>query len=149
MPKVFSSKNFHYENRNAHGDYEVWIEHNIFHCVLTGPMNVEGIKALGRVRRACIAESKVTELIPAIVEYRHSMLMAPDALALYAQEFKQHLSQLSTPMIVAYVVPEEVEGRSIMLPFFEKIFQENKVRWCAFESMSEALTWLRTCLKER
>ena len=144
MSGFYSSTDFHHEKFSAHGVYEVHMENGVFICTLTGPMNIEGILALGRVRRVCVEESKVGNTVAAIVEFRKSMMMSPEALELYSTQFSQHYEELHSTFKVAYVVAKEVEGRSIMLPFFSEIFSKNKVIWQAFEEFGRAKIWINS-----
>jgi hypothetical protein len=47
---------------------------------------------------------------------------------------------------VAWVISREVEGRSIMLPRFSKMYAKVNRPWQAFEDIETAMTWVRSQL---
>lgn len=144
MPTIYTSDNFDDGNFRAHGNYQARIENNIFICSVSGPLNVEGIIALGKTRRACLAHHKVSATIPSIVVFQNSMLMSPEALNVYAQNLKQFLEEVRSTFLVAYVIPNDVEGKAVMLPLIRKVFEKNKITWQVFENTEDAKSWIKS-----
>ena len=144
MATVYSSKNFDEGSFRAHGDFDAYLENNVYICKVSGPLNVEGIIALGKARRACLAEVKQSAVIPSIVVLRNSMLMSPEALAVYATNLKRDLQSVQSTLLMAYVVPADIEGKTIMMPFLDKIFAENNITWQIFDNIDDAKRWIQS-----
>lgn len=84
-----------------------------------------------------------------ITVVRNSLMMSPEALA----AFEEYVLSLCVPGVrgapVAWVVPQDVEGRDLMLPYFEKMYVQANRPWQAFEDVDTAMTWLRSLLGEK
>lgn len=143
MATVYSSKNFDDGSFRAHGNFDAHIEDDVYICSVRGPLNLEGIIALGKARRACFAQVKYSETIPTIVVLSNSMLMSPEAFSVYAENLKRDLESKKSTLVMAYVVPNDIEGRTIMMPLFSKIFAENNITWQIFEDVEEAKVWIQ------
>lgn len=126
-----------------HGEIEFWAEGSVIRIVAEGPFNREAVQAVGLAMRDLFTAMPAGQRFGDILEFRSSLLASPDALAAFA-EFLQAMSASKTaPVAVAYVVSPEVEGRSLMLPIFTKLYAEHGREFSAFESMAEAEVWLR------
>ncbi|WP_296447892.1 hypothetical protein [Rhodoferax sp. UBA5149] len=149
QPKPHSTDDFADGNFKPHGRLDVHLEGDIVVYDAEGPFNLEAIVALGKARRAVVAEWGTEDRRATIVVFRTSMLMSPAALEAYEQGMQAHLAQVKPHVAVAWVVAPEVEGRSIMLPYFAKIFSRINVPWQAFEELHAAQVWARSRLDAR
>ncbi len=147
MATIYSSSDYNDGKISAQGNYEARIENNIFISTVTGPLNTEGIIALGKVRHACLSELNGRDTIAAIVTYRNSMMMSPQALAIYTKSLQQDLTETKADYVIAYVVPDHIEGRAIMLPILEAIFLKANLTWQSFEKIADAETWINAAIK--
>lgn len=118
----------------------------IFHS--EGPYNLEMVQALKEVRRANEAKYGPGGRQATITVVHSSLLMPPEALS----AFEDYVLSLTVPgqpgLPVAWVVAPDVEGRTLMLPHFERMYARAERPWRAFESLDEALAWIRTRLGE-
>ena len=144
MVKVYSSKSFDDGSFRAHGNFDAHIEDNVYICSVTGPLNLEGIIALGKARRACFSQIKQSSIIPTIVVLSNSMLMSAEAFGVYAANLKHDLQCIKSTLLMAYVVPDDIEGRAIMMPMFDKIFSENNIVWQIFDNLNTAKAWIQS-----
>ena len=111
--------------------------------VAEGPFNREAVEAVGLAMRDLFAGMPPAPRFANILDMRHSLLASPDALHAYGG-FLQAMSEARTaPQAVAWVVAPEVEGRSLMLPIFARLYAEHGRRFAAFETMAEAEAWVR------
>jgi len=143
-----STNNFVTGRFSTHGRLDTILEDGIFISHSTGPFNIEWVTALDKLRRACLTDVTPTYKSASITIFHNSMLMSKEALDVYSKNLKQHLSEIQISPIIAYVTPPGVEGKSIMLPFFERLFLENNVYWRAFENLDDAKVWVRSMLDE-
>lgn len=137
----FSSGNF-----KIHGHLETSFENGIFITHSTGPFNIEWVIALDKLRHDCLVDITATYKNASITIFHNSMLMSEEALNAFSENIKQHLSEIQIAPIIAYVVPPEIEGRSIMLPFFANMFSKVNVNWQVFKDIDDAKVWVQSLL---
>lgn len=147
MPGSHSTDDFADGRYRPHGRLEVHVEGNMCIYRAEGPFNLEAILALGKARRAIVEEwGDRGPAAATIVQFYTSMLMSQDALDAYTEGMQMHLTQTKPNVAVAWVVAPQVEGRSIMLRHFEKIFTSLNVPWKSFERLDEASAWVQSKL---
>lgn len=145
MSKPHSTDDFADGKYRPHGRLEVHVEGNVCIYRAEGPFNLEAILALGKARRAIVDEWGDRGSVSAtIVQFYTSMLMSQDALDAYTKGMQMHLKQAKPNVAVAWVVAPTVEGRSIMLRNFEKIFASLGIPWKSFEKLDEARIWVQS-----
>ena len=149
MPKSHSTDDFSDGPFRPHGRLDVHVEGGICIYRAEGPFNLEAIVALGKARRAVAQEWSAQGRAASIVVFHTSMLMSKDAVDAYTQGMQAHLTQVKPNLGVAWVVSQEVEGRAIMLRYFENIFASLNVPWQAFEELDEAKAWIQSRLNAK
>lgn len=116
----------------------------IFHS--EGPYNLEMVQALKTARQANEAKYGPGGRQGTITVVHGSLMMSPEALT----AFEDYVLSLSIPgqrgLPVAWVVAPDVEGRAVMLPHFERMYAGAGRPWRVFETLDEAMAWLRAQL---
>jgi hypothetical protein len=126
-----------------HGRVEFWTEGSVIRILAEGPFNSEAVKAVGMAMRDLFSGMPKSPRFADLLEFRGSLMASPDALATFA-DFLRAMSMAGTaPLAVAFVVAPEVEGRSLMLPIFAKLYDEHGRDFAAFETEERAEAWLR------
>ena len=125
-----------------HGELQMHLDGDIIIYTAVGPFNLEAIMALGKARRAGLARWQARSRKVSIAVFQNSLFMSQDALDAYATGLKRYFDDAPRAEAVAWVVPADVEGRSIMLPKFEHIFIDLGIPWRLFERLEDAKTWI-------
>ncbi len=111
-----------------------------------GPYNLEMVQALKAARQANEDKYGPGGRRATITVVRNSLMMSPEALA----AFEEYVLSLTVSGVrgapVAWVVPQDVEGRDFMLPYFERMYVRANRPWRAFEDVDTAMEWIRSLL---
>ena len=126
-----------------HGRIEFWAEGSVIHIQAEGPFNREAVQAVGLAMRDLFKTMPASPRFADMLEFSGSLLATPDALAAFGDFLRAMSAAKTAPIAVAYVVAPEVEGRSVMLPIFTRLYAEHGREFCAFETVAEAEGWLR------
>lgn len=134
----------------AHGQIEMWREGSIIRLRAQGPFNREAVLGLARAMADLLrADPPPAEASGApgrfgdLLEISGSMITSPDTMA-EMERFLGHMAALGqAPVAIAYVAAPEVEGRDIMLPLIEAMYQRQGRRFGAFETLAEARVWMQ------
>ncbi|QPF71917.1 hypothetical protein G8A07_02555 [Roseateles sp. DAIF2] len=129
-----------------HGQVDIWTEGTIVRLEACGPFNREGVLAMGLAMRDLFAGAPVGPRFADILEMHQSLLASPDALEAFTGFLKTMSEAKTAPVAVAFVAAPEVEGRSLMLPIFARIYAEHGREFAAFETLAEAEAWVRARL---
>lgn len=115
----------HAESKFApHGNIEMWPEGSVIHYDITGPFNLEVIKAFGRTVSALLATWQPQGPFASISFWHGSMMTTLDALAAYRQLLIAGRAYYPQEIINVWFVPLDIEGRGIMLPKWQKVYAE-------------------------
>jgi hypothetical protein len=125
-----------------HGELHMHLEGDVIVYIVRGPFNLETITALGKARRAGLAQWQARQRKLSIAIFENTLLMAPEALQAYTEGLKQYFDKAPKAQAVAWVVPASVQGRALMLPKFEKLFADLGVPWRVFEQLEDARAWV-------
>ncbi|MDN3919522.1 hypothetical protein [Roseateles violae] len=126
-----------------HGRIEFWAEGPVIRIAAEGPFNREAVQAVGLAMRDLFATMPPAPRFADLLEFRGSLLASPDALAAFGDFLAAMSAAKTAPIAVAFVVAPEVEGRSLMLPIFAKLYAEHRRQFSAFETSEAAEAWLR------
>jgi hypothetical protein len=129
-----------------HGRFEFEQANGLVILNAYGPFNLETVQALGRTRTTGEVQWGFNKPRVAMVLFHGSMLMSPDALRVYQDDLAAHFKNVPPPSAIAWVAGPEIEGRLLMCPHFEKIYQDFHIPWRAFDSEAEARPWLQAYL---
>ena len=113
-----------------------------------GPFNAEAIQALLRAYRPLLVELSGRGAYGHITTFHGSMLATPDALDAFGGLLAEWRTHGIMPSANAYVADAAVEGRSVMMPIFEKLFA-GPVPFRAFHRADEAEAWIGDVLAGR
>jgi len=142
-PKTRNISTFATSGFRPHGAVEFWAEGSVIRILAEGPFNREAVQAVGLAMRDLFASMPSAGRFADLLEFRNSLLASPDALEAFADFLKAMSAAKTAPVAVAYVVGPQVEGRSLMLPIFAKLYAEHGREFEAFETQAEAEHWLR------
>lgn len=126
-----------------HGRLALWTEGSVMHIQAEGPFNREAVLALGVAMKQLYQTLPTDRSFVYLLEFRTSLLASPDALAAYGDFLKAMSMAQRAPKVVAFVVAPEVEGASLMVPLFARLYAEHGRQFAAFETMALAEAWLR------
>ncbi|MDM4768222.1 hypothetical protein [Pelomonas sp. SE-A7] len=126
-----------------HGQIEFWTEGPVVRIEAQGPFNREAFEAVGLAMRELFASTSLGPVFADILEIRHSIMISPEALDAFGQFLALMSANKSAPRAVAYVVAAEVEGRSLVLPLLQRLYDQHGRQFAAFETMAEAEAWVR------
>jgi hypothetical protein len=126
----------------AHGDFTIWTEGDVLCYEVTGPFNLEWVQALGEARRMMVEQWKPQRRVGAIVHWKHSALMSPQALAAYEAGFAQFKQHARGPVALAWVADAEVEGMRLLSQHFQTIFTSNQTNYRLFDRPEPARAWV-------
>jgi hypothetical protein len=129
-----------------HGRIELWAEGNVVRLTATGPFNVEAIQAMAAAWRALCADLPEAEPFADVVTVKDSIMASPEVLDAIGRFLNHNSEQHIAPRAVAWIVPPDVEGASLMIPQFEHVFTEAGRRIAFFEDEASALAWVKTAL---
>jgi hypothetical protein len=149
MPDKFSIDQFPDHRFSAHGHYEIWKEGETFMISVEGPFNLESVVAMGKARQAALTAWGSGDSEAWIVIFQTSMMMSLEALNAYSAGLQKHLQACGPAVALAWVAAPDVEGRSIMLDHFSRIFSRFQVPWKVFEERACAKVWVQDRLNAR
>ena len=105
-----------------HGHSEFLADGAIIRIAVEGPFNVEGIDAFGRKMLAQFAGIPAGQAVVTLAEIRGTLLSPPDAWA----RLEAHTARVQTGAYrilgTAWVVGDDVEGRSLMIPRAQRMY---------------------------
>lgn len=131
-----------------HGRAELWAEGKVIYLQAVGPFNMEAVAAIGGAWRQLFAEGPAAEAFADIVLVSNSMLAGPEVMAAFGQFLLANSAAGIAPMAVAWVVPPEVEGATIMIPQFRRTYAMAGRNIAFFEREAEAEAWVRQQLQQ-
>ncbi len=138
--QVHSSEEFAKGPFKPHGRVHMWLEGATVYGVAQGPFNQEFVAATALARNELLKVSPPPEKHAHLLQVQVSMMASPEMLTVFAQ-FAAHMK--SPPVVTAWVVAPDVEGRDFLLPMFERIFRTVGRNFRAFETLAEAEAWVR------
>ncbi len=106
-----------------HGSIVVHHSGRILVFEAAGPFNSEAVEALIRVYTPLLEDVKQGGTYGMITVFHRSMLVTPDALTAFDQLLGEWRRAGLAPVASAYVAGADVEGRTIMMPMFAKVFE--------------------------
>ncbi len=126
-----------------HGRLALWTEGSVMHIQAEGPFNREAVLALGLAMKQLYQTLPLDREFVFLLEFRASLMASPEAMAAYGDFLKAMSMAKRAPKAVVFVVAPEVEGASLMLPLFARLYAEHGRQFAAFETMAPAEHWLR------
>jgi hypothetical protein len=118
---------------------------NILITTLKGPIDLATVKFATWINVRCFSELDHTE-IGCIFVLDKSMRVTADALDYYDHILKRHKEDLDKKVSVAYVVPLELEGRSLTSRLLSEIYATYHIPFQVFEKLDDAREWLTSLM---
>lgn len=124
-----------------HGSMQIHQLGAVFKAQATGPFNVEFMKAYGRMWASLLKSYTGGGRLVFVSFWHTSMLASPDALQVYDQILQIGARNIPEGSVHIWHVPEDIEGRSMMLPRWREVLVRNQqtVQVCADEAEVQAL----------
>lgn len=129
-----------------HGAIQVWPEGSVIRYDVTGPFNIEGIKAFAHTIASLLDNWQPDGPHGSISFWHESMMASPDALAAYAHVLRSGRERYPKEVINVWFVPREIEGRLIMQSRWQNIYHENGYSLEIVHDETEARERIRTAL---
>jgi hypothetical protein len=150
MNKLKSNDQYPVGRFRPHGHYVLDDSKTYFHAIAEGPFNLEFMNSLSKLWDANTKEwSQLWTLKTrpgTLIELRNSMMMPADALAAYAEFVQENSSGNFATSARALVVPDDIEGRVVMLPLLINILttHSGEIPFRVFDTVEAAKQWLES-----
>lgn len=129
-----------------HGKTQMWSDGAMVHVIAEGPFNREGIDAFSNEMVRLYRQLPVGMRFVNVTEVRHTLLGTPDAWELLGEHLLR-INRSGLPLVAtAWVVADDVEGRSLLLPRAEALFAAAARSFEVFATLPAAETWARSRL---
>lgn len=139
----------HAKSRFApHGKIEMWPEGAVIYYDIRGPFNLEGIKAFGRTMAVLLKNWQPAGPFATYSHWHGSMLTSADALEVYGHMLEVSRAHFPTELVNVWFVPDEIEGRSIMLPKWQALYAASGYPLEIFASEQAARERVRWSLQQ-
>lgn len=130
-----------------HGRAELWAEGQVIRLSTAGPFNMEAVMAIGAAWRQLFAELPIRGLFADIVTVSGSLMAGPDVMRAFGHFLQANTHAHIAPCAVAWVVPPDVEGATLMVPLFREVYEAANRNIEFFETNAAAEAWVRTQLQ--
>ena len=133
-----------------HGEISLRHEDGLLLWELEGPFNAEAIQRFALLRRAGFERWQLAgRWLAAVVQWRHSALMALDAFDTYREGLRNFIRANRRIAAVAWVAEPELEGLGFMRELFERLYRQEGVGFAVFDDGPSAQRWAREQLEAR
>lgn len=107
---------------SPHGVMEMRDRDGILWCELTGPMNLEFVQAYLKMWRHAVQARPPSETVLVLVRWQQTLLITPDA----TEHIRAVLARSGrkVPCHIVWVVPEDIEGRSLLLDTWVSMYED-------------------------
>lgn len=126
-----------------HGRVTFSREGNILIRDAIGPFNKELIDAAAVVEAEILPEFVAMGRWGEVVVFHESVLASLDVLEAFSERLASLASQAYTANASALVVARDVEGAEFMVPRLKQAYIDNNWPMTVFESLPEAMKWVR------
>jgi hypothetical protein len=130
-----------------HGEFKAYVEGRLIVSDVVGPWNRELVDKWSAEMYTLVTQMRQSGPHVGLAILRGSMLCTPDALAAMAQAL-QYGTAKGGCIGNAVVVDAGVEGRTLMLPTYDKLYDESAPHRFFYEADS-ARTWALSLLAAR
>ncbi len=127
----------------SHGDFDMVATDRVLRTKASGPFNEEMAIAADKARRLVFARYANGSPFAVITTVRDSVMCPPATLALTGRLLKGLVTDgLPLPVAVAWVIPDEVEGKSVMAPLYARAFADAGIPFRVLDASAEAEHWV-------
>ncbi len=124
-----------------HGIIELVMDGDLLHYGCTGPFNKELLECMAVAQMTFLKAMKHPGPWASIATFLGSVMSSPEGIQRYAELMQTPHPPELTPVATAFFIGPEVEGGSIMIPHFARIYAEIGRPFKAFKTMAEAQSW--------
>lgn len=149
LPKHVGPGDFPAGRFRAHGNFESLIDEScIVRSVSTGPYNEEMSVIADKARRALFSTFKPGQAFAVITVVKHSALASRGTIDMTGRCMKALRAEgIPLPRAVAWVIADEVEGKSLMAPHFEQCFADAGILFRVMDDEPSAELWVREMMR--
>lgn len=131
-----------------HGRMQSRIEDNILVNEATGPFNAEIINAIQTIQHDLLELISTRDQWAQIYIFRDSALCSPDTIEALRNYLSGMRGKLKRPAATAFVMGQDVEGRSIMAQHYRQVYEDADLKFELFFTEQQAHDWLRLLLNQ-
>lgn len=149
VPKHLRSEDFPSGRFRAHGDFDSVVDEScIVRSVSTGPYNEEMSLLADKARRALFSSFQPGQAFAVITVLRESALASRGTVELTGRCMKALRAEgIPLPCAVAWVIGDEVDGKSLMTPFFERAFADADILFRVMDDEASAELWVKDVIR--
>lgn len=124
-----------------HGVMEMREQDGILWCELTGPMNLEFVQAYLKMWRHAVQARPSGETVLVLVRWWQTLLITPEA----AEHIRATLARSGrqVPCHIVWCVPEDIEGRSLLLDNWVGMYEDAGIPLEVFANFEAAQARVR------
>lgn len=129
-----------------HGKQSYRIRNGIIYTDIIGPLNIEFIQAYQAMWLDFLKYNQhmlKLPVLPILTTWHESMMTDPDTIKLLTKNVLVGSMDRFPNQKHIWIVSKEVEGRSIMLPIWERMYKENNIPWYSVETKEDALLLIK------
>lgn len=147
-PKRLRSADFSPGRFRPHGAFDSAVsEDRIVRSVSTGPYNEEMSMLADRARRQLFATFNDGMPFAVITSVRESAMASHGTIDLTSRLMKTMRDEgLPMPAAVAWVIADDVEGKQLVKPYFERCFADAGVPFRVMDDEAAAEAWVKEVL---
>ncbi len=132
----------------AHGEVSMHVEGCLIRYVARGPFNRELLNAYEREQELLLGVEDLPAVYADLTVFEHSAMTPLDTLNAYSTYLAMLREQQRAPLVTAYVLPPEVEGKRLMEPLFHDCYRQAGLCLELFDTEKEARGWIARCLAD-
>lgn len=132
-----------------HGIIRSGIEDRINYMLLQGPFNKEALQTFAMKHAEQVHGLARNGAYVQLTVFLENMEMPMEAFDLVAQSMMNNDVNENATSAVAFVAANDVVGREILMPRFQKTYEKHGRNFRSFESEDMARAWLATVLNSK
>jgi hypothetical protein len=126
----------------AHGEIEVSLTDQVLRWKAVGPFNREAFDSMTIMMQELLTSTEPSTILATITTVHGSIMMSDEALTGFGEYLGRARGFGLRPIITAYAVAFDVEGRNLIIPRLERLYKENHRNLGVFERTDEAEAWV-------
>ena len=134
---------------NQHGHVESRIANDVLLNEATGPFNAEVIFALQQIQSELLDVLGTKKQWAQIYTFHHSALCSPDTIEALSSYLSDKKGKIKKPVATAFVMGEDVEGRTIMAAHYRNVYALAGLNFDIFTDAGQAKDWVKHMMDQQ